>query len=91
MSQVLIVCYDLVNAGKNYEALIKKIKAYPGWARLGGSAYLIKTDETPVRVRDILKEVIDADDKLFVGVAARPSAWSGMPEEVAKWILENQQ
>ena len=91
MSQILIVSYDLTNPGKNYEALVKKIKSYSTWARLGGSAYLIKTDETPVQVRDDLTQALDTNDKLFVVVASRPSAWIGMPEDVAKWILENQQ
>jgi hypothetical protein len=90
MSQLLIVFYDLVNPGQNYEALIKKIKTYSAWARLGGSAYLIKTEATPVQVRDDLRQVLDGKDKLFVGVAPPPSAWTGMPEDVAKWILENQ-
>jgi hypothetical protein len=90
MSQMLIVSYDLANPGQNYENLVKKIKAYSAWARLGGSAYLIVTDATPVQVRDDLKQALDPNDKLFVGVAPPPSAWAGLPEEVAKWILENQ-
>ena len=89
MSKTLIVSYDLVNPGQNYEKLIQKIKQY-GWARLGGSAYLIQTDATPVQVRDTLKAVLDANDKLFVGVAPPPSAWSGLPDDVANWILKNQ-
>jgi hypothetical protein len=91
MSQILIVTFDLADAGKNREALIKKIKDYHAWARLGGSAYLIKTDQTPVQVRDSLKEDLGAGDKLFVGVASRPAAWSGMSEGVGKWILKNQE
>jgi hypothetical protein len=90
MSQVLIVSYDLTNPGQNREALVKKIKAYSIWARLGRSTYLIKTDATPVQVRDELKQVLDTNDRVFVGVAPPPSAWVGMPEDVSKWILKNQ-
>lgn len=90
MSQVLIVSYDLSNPGQNYERLIKLIKSYPSWARLGGSAYLIYTDVTPVEVRDHLVTVLDSNDKLFVGAAPAPSAWFGMPEDVSKWIQSNQ-
>jgi hypothetical protein len=39
MSQVLIISYDLVNPGQNYEQLIKPIKNY--WLGTRGSAYLI--------------------------------------------------
>jgi hypothetical protein len=90
MNQVVVINYDLVNPGRNYEALIKRIKAYKNWARLGGSAYLILTAHTPEQVRDYLGKVIDAGDKLWVGVAPAPSAWQGLPEEVANWILANQ-
>lgn len=90
MNRVLMISYDLVNPGQNYEPLLKRIKAYPGWARLGGSAYLISTDATPVQVRDNLAQVLDPNDKLYVGVAVAPAAWRGMPEDVSKWILANQ-
>ena len=90
MKSVLIISYDLADPGQNYEALLKRIKAYPQWARLGGSAYLILTDNSPVQVRDSLGVALDSNDKLYVGVASAPAAWRGMPEEVAKWILANQ-
>jgi hypothetical protein len=86
MAQILVVSYDLSNPGQNYEDLLKKIKAYTGWARLGGSAYLIYTDDDPVRVRDNLTTVLDKNDSLFVGMCPRPSAWYGLSEEVANWI-----
>lgn len=89
MNKVLIISYDLVNPGQNYESLLKLIKAYPGWARLGGSAYLISTSSTPVQVRDHLTQALDQNDKLFVGTLVAPSAWRGLPEEVSKWIHEN--
>lgn len=90
MNRVLVVSYDLVNPGRNYEALIKLIKAYGSWARLGGSAYLIFTDQTPVQVRDALVAVLDTNDKLFVGTAPAPSAWYGLPDDVSNWIHANQ-
>jgi hypothetical protein len=90
MSQVLMISYDLVNPGQNYEKLIQRIKAYGTWARLGGSAYLISTAQTPTQVRDSLGQVLDTNDKLWVGVAPRPSAWKGLPNDVANWILTNQ-
>lgn len=89
-NSVLIVSYDLVNPGQNYEKLIQKIKSHTSWARLGGSAYLILTSNTPVQVRDFLAPSLDANDKLYVGVAPAPAAWQGLPNDVANWILKNQ-
>lgn len=90
MRRVLIISYDLMNPGQNYEGLLKKIKAHSNWARLGGSAYLIATESDPQTVRDDLMRVLDRGDKLYVGVAPAPSAWHGMPEEVSNWIHANQ-
>ena len=90
MARTLIVSYDLVNPGQNYEALLQRFKQYQNWARLGGSAYMIVTDQTPVAVRDYLAAVLDLNDKLFVGAAPPPAAWRGLPDEVSNWIVANQ-
>lgn len=90
MTKVLIISYDLVNPGRNYEHLLKQIKSYPEWARLGGSSYLIYTESGPVEVRDHLMTALDANDKLYVGTAPAPAAWIGMPEDVSNWIHEHQ-
>ena len=90
MPQTLIISYDLVTPGQDYEALLKSIKSYPSWARLGGSAYLVYTDQTPVQVRDYLATTLDANDKLYVGVSPAPSAWRGLPDDVTNWIQTNQ-
>jgi len=90
MSRVLIVTYDLMDRGKNYEALLALIKSHSSWCRLGGSSYLILTDDAPPAVRDRLKAALDANDKLYVGAAPAPSAWIGMDDAVTKWIHANQ-
>lgn len=91
MKNTFIISYDLASPGTNREALIKRIKAYGQWARLGDSAYLISIPPTdPVTVRENLTKVLGPSDKLYVGVAPAPSAWVGLPEEVSKWILANQ-
>jgi hypothetical protein len=88
--KTLIVSYDLHQPTKNYEDLIKKIREYKFWAKLGGSAYLIITDQSVIQVRDNLVTVLDKDDSIFIGTCPVPSAWRGLPEEVSQWILENQ-
>lgn len=90
MSRVLIVTYDLLKPGKNYEPLLQMLKSFGPWAKLGGSSYLVATHQDPVVLRDRLMTTIDANDKLYVGVASPPSAWAGMANEVSNWILANQ-
>ena len=90
MSDVLIISYDLMAPGKNYEPLIQKIKAYGAWAKLSSSAYLVMTSDDPTRVRDTLVSVLDANDKIYVGKVVAPAAWRGLPDEVSKWIIANQ-
>ena len=90
MSRILVIYFDLAIPGRNSENLIQRIKAYESWARLGNSAYLILTAKTATEVRDNLGQVLEADDRIFVGVAPRPSAWKGLPPVVANWIIANQ-
>jgi hypothetical protein len=91
MNRVLIVWYDLAKPEQNLNRLVQKIKSYGKWARLGNSAYLISTDVIPKTVRDNLSAALQDGDRVFVGVAARPAAWRGIPEDVGKWIVANQQ
>ncbi len=86
---VFIVTYDLKEPGQRYDDLIAKIKNYGSWAKLGYSCFLISTNDTVVQVRDRLKEVLDANDKLYVGQASSPAAWSNLPEDVSNWIKSN--
>lgn len=77
-----------MNPGQNYEKLLKLIKAYPYWARLGGSSYLILSDNTPVQIRDYLRSALDANDRLYVGKIVAPAAWWNLPNDVSEWILQ---
>lgn len=88
--KIIIVTYDLISPGKNYESLLSKLRAYETWAKLGGSAYLIGTKQDVVSVRDNLAQVLDKNDKLFVSVCPPPAAWQGLPDDVGRWILANQ-
>jgi hypothetical protein len=90
MTRVLIVTYDLAEPSRNYEALLERVKSYASWARLGGSSYLILTDKAPVDVRDYIRDAMQEGDKLYVGAAPAPSAWSGMSDDVTSWIHANQ-
>lgn len=84
---VYIISYDLRKPSQRYGELVNEIKRYSNWACLGGSAYLIETNDTHVAIRDNLGKFVDGNDKLFVGCITAPAAWKGYTEEVSKWIL----
>lgn len=86
---IYIVVYDLLEPGQHYDSLIKKIKEYDGWAKLGYSCFLIKTEKYATEVRDELIQFVDENDKLYVGKVTTPAAWLNMPKDVVKWINDN--
>jgi hypothetical protein len=89
MKQAYIITYELHNPGQNYEELLRRIKSYGTWARLGGSEYIIISTQTAVQIRDYLVGALDYNDSLFVGTLIAPAAWRGMSEQVSNWILNN--
>lgn len=89
MKKAYIVSYDLSSPGQNYENVHKAIKSYSGWAKLGGSAYIILTEDSAGNVRDKIARVIDRNDKLFVGAINAPAAWIGLTDEVSDWLKNN--
>ena len=70
-----IVEYDLRQTDRNYDALYNAIKGYGTWAHVTESTWFIKTDETCVQVRDKLMELMDNNDRLFVGELSGTAAW----------------
>jgi hypothetical protein len=86
MKKAYIITYELHRPGQKYNMLIEKIHSYGTWAKLGGSEYIIITDQEAEKVRDYLREVLDSNDCIFVGALTTPLAWAGMTEEVSNWI-----
>lgn len=87
---VYIVTYDLVgdNSSDRYSQLIELIKEEGVWACLGGSSYLIESEQTPVALRDKFKRVLLRDDMLFVSLVTAPAAWVGYSQQVTDWIKQ---
>ncbi len=79
----MIITYDLCGSGKNYDALIEKIKSYGTWAHITESSWVIKASASCSSVRDALAAVMDTDDKLFVAELAGNAAWLGMSKEIS--------
>ncbi len=87
---VYIVTYDLDNesTSESYTRLISLIKEEGVWACLGGSSYLVESEQTAVELRDKFKQALDNDDKLYVGAVSAPAAWVGYSKQVSDWIKE---
>jgi len=90
MKRVYIVTYDLSNPGRNYESLLKIMKAKTAWARLGGSSYLVLTELNATQLRDKLSIVLDNNDSLYVGLMGNSAAWRWLGDNVSNWIKNNQ-
>lgn len=73
----LLISYDLMRPGQNYDKLIKYIEDYPKHAHPLQSVWLIATDKETDTIRDeIVEYLLDKNDKLIVvDTTARASAW----------------
>jgi hypothetical protein len=56
--------YDLRAPGRNYQPLYAYIEAFDGWCHLLESCWLVRTWKTAADVRDDLKRLVDANDKV---------------------------
>lgn len=85
---VYIVTYDLKDEENcpRYQRLLELIKSGGVWARLGGSSYLVDSDESPVELRDKYRSVLENKDLLYVGEVTAPAAWIGYSNDVTEWI-----
>ena len=74
----LIVAYDLLTPGKDYDTLIKALEGVPH-CHVQQSVWFINVDRTPVQVRDWLAQFLDTNDKLFVDNVTTSWAGKAMP------------
>ena len=88
-----IITYDLAKPDRNYPKLIEGIKKLTGtWARPVQSTWIVAGNEiTCVYVRDTLRQLIDANDKLFVARLTGESAWTGLGGDESAWLKNNLQ
>jgi hypothetical protein len=88
--RTLLVGYDLNRPGQNYASLFEALKAVPLWWHYLDSTWLLRTEETPVALRDRLSAHIDVGDELLViDVSGRAGAWSGFDKRGGQWIKDN--
>ena len=82
-----IITYDLGNSG-NYDELYEAIKSYGSWAHINDSTWAIVTDQSAVKIRDNLKNLLEEDAKIFVIRSGTESAWTNVLCS-DKWLKKN--
>jgi hypothetical protein len=84
----ILVAYDLRTPGKDYSALIARIKTIgSGWCTPLESTWIIQIAATPQAVRDDLLVYADGNDKFLVlDISGDTMAWCGMPADVSTWL-----
>lgn len=86
---VYLISYDLIAPGQKYDNVHKAIKLYGTWAKPLESVWFVKTDQTPLQVRDYVLKSMDANDKLLVVEVQRNASAFQIPDEVWKWMDKN--
>lgn len=83
--------YDLNKAGQDYSSLISGIKTtFPSYWHCLDSTWIVKTDWTPVQVRDWLQTRVDANDEVFVvDITGKSAAWAGFTGNCQSWLKDN--
>ena len=81
---VLLVTYDLQKSDRGYEAAWKYLKQFIHCQGLG-SAWLIDTTMSCAEVRNALVDLVDQNDRVFVG-RMRYNTWAGSNVPCADWL-----
>jgi hypothetical protein len=74
---LFFITYDLVKPGKDYQKLWDKLKNL-GCQRVLLSVWAVRGNYTAADLRDVLKDFIDANDRLLVVQSADWATWAAM-------------
>lgn len=66
MKRTIQINYDLQAPGRSYQPLYDYVKSFDGWDHLLESLWLVRTRKSPAEIRDELKRLVDANDKVAV-------------------------
>lgn len=89
MANNLIISYDLISPGQNYEKVAEKIKSLGMWAKVHKSVWYVKSTYSASDASSIVWAVMDKNDTLFVVDSTNNQAsWYNLSEEVSKFIKE---
>ena len=85
-----VITYDLRKPGRNYNALYEALKAYPNWAHLLESVWIIQSNHTASSIRDALQAHADPGDAIAVlEVNVRGWATASVSKEINDWLKTN--
>ncbi len=85
----MLVGYDLNAPGKDYAKLHEYLKGLGAWWHHLDSTWLIRTNLTPVEIRDGAASFLDPNDELLViDVSEDARAWRGFSTSGSKWLKE---
>jgi hypothetical protein len=71
MAYNLIVAYDLIQPGQNYEAVQDRIMSLGRWYKFQYSLFYVRTALTPEEAHAHVRAAMDVKDKLLVVEATR--------------------
>lgn len=70
----LIVSYDLMSPGQNYQRVAAAIQSLGPWAKLLESTWYVKTDLNCTQALDVVAKAADRNDKVLVVEASSAAA-----------------
>lgn len=83
-----IISYDLRAPGRDYEKVYEKIKSFGKWAKITESTWAVVSAKTASQIRDDLKVIVDANDRLFVVKSGVEAAWRNT-KCTSEWLRAN--
>lgn len=85
-----LISYDLIRPEtlSDYIRLFNTIKSARFWAKPLLSVWLVKTTLSSAQIRDELRKVIDANDKILVIEVTNSWASYNLPKEVTEWMQQ---
>lgn len=90
MANNLHISYDLNNPGQNYSAVIDKIKALGGWAKIHKSYWYVDSNLSATEAADAVWSVMDTNDTVYVVDATNnDAAWHNLTDEVRQYIQQH--
>ena len=91
----LVIAYDLIRPGQNYDAVRGKIKSLGRWYQLQYSLFYVHTSLTPHQAHAQVISVMDANDKLAIvdswGAVITPLPKDDINAINAAWFSDQQQ
>lgn len=87
--KTLQINYDLQKPGRNYQPLYDYIKSFAAWCHLLDSLWLVRTNKSVSDVRDELKRVVDANDKVAVFDVTQDSWATNFSNTQTEWLKDH--